>query len=294
MLTSNISLLGNIPNVVSMSQASVDAKKISEEDAQQFIDSVKLFLMRAKSHIGYKYVDYHVQTKFKYIDLVKISNYQLLSVYNTNTRKCLINISATFKTKTANIDPRDCYAMTLYGHICSCLTAKPNFTNEYEPFCEYMCSLFLKIFAKKFGITGVYAELMPQFRFIVYMYILVKFFGVNGDKALHIASANCKFDVKKLNIPRLKDYDIYNIKDMIRLLSDSGTCPGLNVYKFVETMIRNFDTMGLAMFEDLMRFSSAIFTSTINSNSFFGEKLLFYNSNNYTKINNIIENSLSK
>lgn len=293
MLTKNISLLQNIPNVVSMSQNDVDSYKLSDEDNQLFYDSVKLFTSRAKSHIGYKYVDFHIQNQFKYIDLVKIPKYPLLAVYNTNTKKCLVNISATLKSKPTNIDSRDCYAMILYGHVCSYLTSNSDFTKEHEPFCNYMSLMFLKIFAKRYGITGSFADLIPQFKFIIYFYTLVKFFGVNGDKALHIASSNCKFDPKKLNIPRLKDYDMISIKDTIRLLSDSGTCPGLGAYKFVETMIRLFDPMGLAMFEDLMRFSAALFVSTVNSNSFFPVHLQFYSSSDYTKINSIIDHSLS-
>lgn len=277
-----------------MSQASVDAYKIDEEDTQQFTDSVKLFSTRAKSHIGYKYVDFHIQNQFKFMDIVKIPKYPLLAVYNTNTKKCLINISGTLKSKATNIDSRDCYSMVLYGHICSFLTNRSDFTKDYEPFCNYMCLMFLKIFAKKYGITGSFADLIPQFKFIIYMYTLVKFFGVQGDKAAHIAAANCKFDPKKLNIPRLKDYDVYSIKDMIRLLSDSGTCPGLGTYKFVETMIRLFNPMGLAMFEDLMRFSAALFTSTVNSNAFFPVYFQFYSSSDYSKINEIIEHSLSR
>lgn len=292
MLNKNLTLLSNIPNVVSMSQNDVDSYKISEEDIQNFYDSVKLFSARAKSHIGYKYVQFHIDNQFKYIDIVKIPKYPLLAVYNSNTKKCLINISATLKSKPTNIDARDCYAMTLYGHVCSYLTSRNDFA-DYEPFCNYMCLMYLKIFAKKYGITGSFADLIPQFKFIVYMFTLIKFFGMNGDKALHVASANCKFDPKRLTIPRMKDYDLYNIKDMIRLLSDTGTCPGLGSYKFVEIMIRLFNVMGLAMFEDLMRFSCALFTSTVNSNSFFPVHLQFYSSSDYAKINDIIEHSLS-
>lgn len=294
MLTRNLTLLQNVPNVVTMSQYDVDKYKISEEDSLHFFDSVKLFSARAKSHIGYKYVQYHIDNNFRFIELVKIPKYPLLAVYNTNTKKCLINISATLKSKTNNIDSRDCYSMINYGHVCSFFTVNSNFTQEYEPFCNYMTLLFLKVFAKKYGITGSFAHLIPQFKFIIYTYILIKFFNFNGDKAIKLAASNCKFDPSTLSVPRLKDYDLFNIKDVIRLLSDSGTCPGLGVYKFVETMIRLFNVMGLSMFEDLMRFSSAIFTSTINSNSFFPNYLQFYSSTDYNKMNDIIENSLSK
>lgn len=293
MVTKNLTLLQNVPNVVSISQANVDSYKIPEDDINQFYDSVKLFSVRAKSDITYKYVEFHLKNNFKYIDIVKIPKYPLLSVYNTNTKKCLINISGTLKNKVGNINSRDSYSMVVYGHACSCLTT--NKITEFEPFCNYMALMFLKIYSKKYGITGSYADLIPQFRFIIYYYTLVKFFNISTNEAIKIASSNCHFDIKKLNIPDIKEYDLFSVKNMIRLLSDTGTCPGLNLYKFVENGIRLFGAMNLAIFEDLMRFCCALFTSTINSNSFFPMSLqVAYSITDYNKINTIIESVLSK
>jgi hypothetical protein len=155
--------------------------------------------------------------------------------------------------------------------------------------------MFLKIYSKKYGITGSYADLIPQFKFIIYYYTLVKFFNFATDKAIKIASASCHFDPEKLNVPRLKDYDLYFPKEMIKLLSDTGTCPGLNLYKFVENTVRLFGAMNLAIFEDLMRFCAAMFTSTINSNAFFPMSFqVAYSLTDYNKINSIIESTLSK
>lgn len=293
MLTKKLTLLQNTSNVVSMSQADVDNYKLDDEDIQQFYDTVKLFSIKAKSDITYKYVDFHLKNNFKYLDLVKIPKYSLLSVYNTNTKKCLVNIGATLKTKASNINARDAYSMIVYSHVCSVLSV--NQIKEYEPFCNYMCLMLLKIYSKKYGITGSYADLIPQFKFIIYYYTLVKFFEKDTRSAIKIASANCRFDVSHLNIPDIKQYDMAFPKEMIRLLSDTGTCPGLNLYVFVENIIRLFGTMNLAIYEDLMRFCAAMFTSTINSNSFFPVSFQrVYSLNDYNKINSIIESTLSK
>jgi len=293
MLTKNLSLLQSLPNVVSMPQATVDGYKLDDEDIQQFYDSVKLFSIKAKSDLTYKYVDFHLKNNFKFLDLVKIPKYPLLAVYNTNTKKCLVNISATLKSKASNINSRDAYSMIVYAHTCACLST--NQIKEYEPFCNYMCLMFLKIYSKKYGITGSYADLIPQFKFIIYYYTLVKFFDIASDKAIKMASSYCHFDPDKLNVANIKEYDLYFPKEMIRLLSDTGTCPGLNLYKFVENTVRLFGAMNLAIFEDLMRFCSAMFTSTINSNSFFPMSFqVAYSLTDYNKINSIIESTLSK
>lgn len=294
MLTKNLTLLNSsgLPNVVSISQAAVDSHKLPDDDIQQFYDSIKLFSIKAKSDITYKYVDFHLKNNFKYLDIVKLPKYPLLAVYNTNTKKCLVNISGTLKTKASNINSRDAYTMIVYAHTVSSLSV--NSITDYEPFCNYMCLMFLKIYSKKYGITGSYADLIPQFKFIIYYYTLVKFFNLATDKAIKIASANCHFDPDSLNIPSLKEYDLYSPREMIKLLSDSGTCPGLNLYKFVENTIRLFGSMNLAIFEDLMRFCAAMFTSTINSNSFFPMSFQHYSISDYNKINSIIESTMSR
>jgi hypothetical protein len=80
---------------------------------------------------------------------------------------------------------------------------------------------------------------------------------------------------------------------MLKLLDDSGVCPGLGAYRFLETVIRYYNVMGLAMFEDLMRFCSAMFCSGINSNSFFPQiSQLAYSRTDYDKIIQVMEKKL--
>ena len=60
MITKNIEMLRNIPNVVSMSQADVDGYSIDSVSKEQFYDSVDLFSNRAKNHYTYRYVKFHL------------------------------------------------------------------------------------------------------------------------------------------------------------------------------------------------------------------------------------------
>jgi len=294
MISKNISLLKNIPNVVNMSQADVDSYKVDDESTQQFIDSVSLFSNRAKSHMTYKYVKFHLDNNFKYMDIVKIPKYPLLSVYNLNTKRCLLNITGTLKSNVGNIDPRDLYTMVMYGHCCSCLTMKPINSGYYEFFCNYICLLLLKMFAKKYGITGSYVDLIPQFKYVVSCYVLMKFFGVSFPSADKKAKAYSKFDSNILRKKvSLDNYNLGNISDMLRLLSDASICPGLGTYRFLETVIRYFDVMNVAIFEDIMRFCCTMYCCGINSNSFFPQQFqLMYSKTDYEKIIEIIEKIL--
>lgn len=294
MISKNISLLKDIPNVVSLSQADVDDYKLDDSEIEQFYDNVRLFSIKAKNHITYKYVDFHLKNDFKYLDIVNIPKYPLLAVYNKNTKKCLVNISATLRSKVQNVEPRDLYTMVAYAHCCSTLTFNDINSSYYEPFCSYINFMFLKLFSKKYGITGSYTDLIPQFKYIVTMYILCKFFGFNPKESNKKSESLCHFDSSKLwKELDPKNYNFYNIKEMMTLLSDSGTCPGIGIYRFTETVVRLFGVMNLAIFDDLMRFCCAMFCSTINSNSFFPPNFqLSYSQEKFAKINEIIDHYL--
>lgn len=294
MISKNISLLKDIPNVVSLSQADVDDYKLDDDQIEQFYDNVRLFSIKAKNHITYKYVDFHLKNNFKYLDIVNIPKYPLLAVYNKNTKKCLVNISATLRSKVQNVEPRDLYTMVAYAHCCSTLTFNDINSSYYEPFCSYINFMFLKLFSKKYGITGSYTDLIPQFKYIVTMYILCKFFGFNPKESDKKSESLCHFDSSKLwKELDPKNYNFYSIKEVMTLLSDSGTCPGIGIYRFTETVVRLFGVMNLAIFDDLMRFCCAMFCSTINSNSFFPPNFqLSYSQEKFAKINEIIDHYL--
>jgi hypothetical protein len=294
MITKKLSLLRDIPNYVSMSQADVDLYKLDDDQIKHFKDSVELFSNRAKSHDSYQYVKFHLDNNFKYFDIVKIPKYPLLAVYNINTKKCLINISASLKTNVNNIDARDLYTMVCYAHCVSCLTMNSIDVNNYEYFCNYICLMMLKLFAKKYGITGSYVDLIPQFKYVVSVYVLMKFFGLKFSEADKKAKAFSKFDSNIL-YKRIKpdNYNLNEIKDMLRMLDDGGICPGFKPYRFLETIIKYYNVMGLSMFEDIMRFCSALFCASINSNSYFPQIFqLAYSKMDYDKIFQIIEKKL--
>jgi len=294
MITKYIELLRGIPNYVGMSQADVDQYAVDNFSREQFIDSVDLFSNRAKNHYTYRYVKFHLDNNFKYIDIVNIKKYPLLSVYNTNTKKFLINIAASLKSKISNIDPRDMYTMVCYGHCCSCLTTNTIPLEYAEHFCNYFSLMFLKMFAKKYGITGSYVDLIPQFKYIVSAYILIKFFGLKFEDANKKAKAISKFDSSQLDKKiNLSNYNLSKLDGMVKLLSDSQVCPGIGMYRFTETVMRYYGVVNLAIFEDIMRFCSTLFCCNINSNSFFPQTFqLAYSKTLFEKIIQITEKYL--
>jgi hypothetical protein len=294
MIKEALTLLNNKPNIFDFPQATIDSFKIDADDHDVFVSSVKLFYSKAKSSKQFttKYVEFHLDNNFKYIDIIRYAQYPLPAVFNKQTKRCILNLSALGKRSISNVGIRDIYTMVVYGHICSYLSAGVKLPEDgADPFAEYVIQMLLKIFSKKYGLTGSYVDLIPQLRFFTSCYVYVSFFGIEKDAAIQKASYFSKVDPKQLKVD-LSKYDFTKINDFLQAMSDNEVTPGLNTYRFLETMIRNFGTMNLPIFEDVMRFSSVMVASTINGNTYFPPVLQMYNPKVYFKVNSIIESAI--
>jgi len=294
MIKEKLSLLNDRPNFFDVPQATIDPFRIEDEDEEVFKTTVKIFLSKSKNHFTSKYVQFHVNNNFKYIDIIRYPKYPLPAVYNKSTKRGIINIAAIGRKSVSNIAMRDMYSMVVYSHVCSVLSSGTSISpSNSDPIIEYMIQLLLKIFAKKYGLTGSYIDYIPQFRFLVSLYLYSSFFEINYNESIKLASHFAKIDPKRLKLDFSK-YDFTKIDNLFIALSDSQIMPGMNNYIFLETMIKHFGTMNLAIFEDLMRFSSTMVASSINGNNYFPPILQMYNQKLYLKTNSIIEATIDK
>lgn len=294
MIKENLSLLNDKPNIFDFPQATIDSFSIDSEDKDIFISSVKIFSSKAKKHFANKYVEFHINNNFKYMDIAKISKYPLPAAYNRQTKKCVINPSAFGRKSISNITARDLYTLTVYSHICYVMSSGTAIPIENsEPFCDYFIQIFLKTFAKKYGITGDYVDMIPRFRFLVSCYMYISFFGLTTNEAIKKASHFAKTDPKSLDID-FEKYNFSTIDGLLNSLSDSQLTPGLNSYRFLDTMIRNFGVMNLPIFEDIMRLSATLIASSINGNTYFSPTFMMYHPKLYLKVNSIIEAVVDK
>jgi hypothetical protein len=271
MIKSNLQLLDGSPNFFDFPQSTIDNYLIDGSEKSLFQSTVKLFFdsKLSKSFIGYKYIKFHLDSDLKYLDIVRFPKYPLPGVLNLSTRKIIINISALGKRSISNLEAKDLCSLIIYSHICGSLSGRTKISDSsFNIFCEYFSAVFLKIFSKKYGITGSYIDLIPHLRFLVSLYVCVSFFDFTLKKAITKSQGISKFNMKSLEVD-LKNYDLTNIKDFIRLLNDSQVMPGINIYKFVDTMIKQFGVMNIVLFEDLMRCCSTLFASTVPQNSYF-------------------------
>jgi len=294
MIKKTLSLLNDKPNIFEFPQSTIDAFLIDESDKELFMSSVKIFFSKAKSHFTSKYIKFHIDSNLDFFDIARIKKYPLPAVYNKLTKRGIINISAFGRRAISNINMRDLYAMMVYANTCSYLSGGVTISDKHaDPFAEYMAFVFLKTFSKQYGITGSYLDLIPMFRFLIYVYVYQSFFGIDKKQSVKRASHLAKFDPVKLKI-ELSKYNFMQIDDLLLALNDSQVTPGLGKYSFLEKMLRSFGTINLPFFEDIMRFSSTMLASTVNGNSYFPPTLQMYNSNLYNKVNSIIESTINK
>jgi hypothetical protein len=256
------------------------------------VSAVSLFLQKSKSHFSSKHVSFHVDNKFEYIDVVKMNDYPLISAFNKKTKRIIVNLSALEKRSISNIEHRDLYAIILYAHICGFLSSKDRIKDShYQLFCDYMSSIFLKSFAKKFGITGSYASLIPKLRFLVSYYTQLSFFNIDKKKASIQASHLSKINARNLDLD-LEKYDLSSIDGLVQSLSDAQVLPGMNMYKFIDFMIRSFGIINICIYEDLMRFCATIVASTVNGNSYFSPAYQIFQQKVYLDIVSLVDSSI--
>lgn len=295
MIKKELSLLNGAENVFQFPQSTINSFMVEDEEKDVYLSSVKIFMNRMKNHSTAPYVQFHIDTNFKFVDIIRMKQYPLPAVFNATSKHCVINISALQKRSISNIDMRDLYTILVYGHSCLILSLTKNkfILNYPDVICQYMGFVYLKLFAKRYGITGSYIDKIPQFRFIVYAYIYRNFFGFSQKESFRQASVLSRYDISESDV-NLNNYDISIFKEFLKLLSDSEVTPGLTEYRFLEQNIRSFGAMNLPFFEDLMRFCSIILASTVSGNSYFSAAFQLFNQSYFSKVVDIITSALNK
>jgi len=283
MIKQKLTLLADATNIFNFSQNLMDSYSISEEDKEMVSSVVKIFSKKVKEHYTLAKIQHHISNNLSRFDIVSISKYSLPFTFNAPTKKAVVNIAALGKRSVSSIDPRDLYTLIVSAHVFANSILKRLPPSLHADISEFMSAIFLKIFAKKFGLIGSFYHLIPELRYLVSVFVFTSFFDYDQKESYKTAVRYAKYSKSSLKID-LDDYDFRNIYDLIKALNDNGTLPGLTSYMFVSIMISNFGEYNLSMFEDLARFNSAIVASSINGNTITTPRLQLFNPDLYNKI----------
>lgn len=284
MVKDTLSLLSDKPNIFDFPDSTINQFILPEEEKETFLASVKLLVPKVKTHYTFDFAKPHIENGMKNITLVAMNDYPLPAVFNKATKKILINVKSLGKRTVSNIEVRDLYTLIVYGHIVSYFSTIARIpSSESENYANYMSSILLKIFGKKYGLIGSYQKLIPELRFLINSYVLISFFGFEKEQAFQRAAGLAKFNRKTLQID-LETYDFTQTKSFISSLSDSGTMMGMNTYMFINTMLRYFGLASVPMFEDIMRFCATMVCSSISGNTIFKPSLQYMHRELYARI----------
>jgi hypothetical protein len=287
-----LSLLANTDNVLSMSQSTIDAFKIDDNSKEIAVSTLHLFLKKFENHFAVSKINKLVDNKLAPFDFVYMAKYPLPASFNSTTNRGVINIALFNKRDISNVNSRDLYALLVYCYTFSTFIFTPLKLDVYSYIADYMFSIYMKIYAKKFGLAGSYETEIPKFRFFINYFIMISFFNSDSENAKIKASNLAKFNISKLDID-INNYDFQKISDLIRCLSDSNVLKGMSMYYFVSTMVNRVLTHNICMFEDEVRFMATLAGSSVGSNVLFPPNLQFYNKTLYDKILNYIETVIS-
>lgn len=280
-------LLANADNIFDFNQRTIDAQKLDPASVQNIINTMKLFVPKAKAHFAHNLITRQLDNGLHRFDFVPIKH-PLPSAFNIREKKIIINTSIWRKKDVLNVDPRDIYTSLVYGFVGAYYTVKSIDSKDTEVVMDYMANIWIKIFGKKYGLIGSYTKYIPMLRFLVNVHTLVSFFNIPQGIAYKTASNLAKFNMSELEI-NPDDYDFYNTKDFIRTLSDSGVLFGISLHEFAATIIKFLGTVTLPMFEDGMRFMATIAGSSVNSNTIFPPSIPKYNMQLFDRLINGME-----
>lgn len=289
-------ILQNCNNVVDVSQSSIDSlSPLDQDDINVVLSTLKLHAPRLKENVARKYVNFHIESELKYIDWVKIRTYPLVSTYNMNTSRSVINLTAANIRNIDNANPKDLIALVAYSHICSVLSSQMlSISTDYAiPFADYYTSYLLSIFAKRYGLTGTYEDQIPLFKFLTFLYVFRSFFGIDFNKAVNESSRYNHCPPQSVRID-LSQYDFSSITGYISSLNDSQVMQGISLYRFIDSLIKSVGIINLGMFEDCTRFCSTLFAVNVDGNSLFPITLNLFSQKKFSLVTKIIDSVVKK
>lgn len=260
-------------------------QSVKEENS---IDRVHAFLKLNKTKLRHPDVplalDFLSENKDKFY-VVEFNRYILPISYSNKSDSIILNLHPFHVDEVSQLGVPTVLAGVLYGMLFRKIAKGEARVKEayYEMITNYMTSVMIRLFGKQYGLLSRYSYHIPTLRFFVASYILASYFGVDGEnnwrKAAKLSSYNYKDYVDKL-----KKYDMSNILDFVRALSDFGVMPGLNKYRFTERIIKSFSINFLPSFEDVSRFFAGIYCSSVMGNRIVPNFIEKYNKQQYASL----------
>jgi hypothetical protein len=259
-------LLNKTPNLLNVPPSSLKTYE-SEENSPRHVFT---FLTLKQKHIKhftkdkvFKFIG-NLQER-ENIKIINFEKYPLPVTLNGPTKNILINLKPFDVDDVASLNPNDLFAAIMYGYGFSKLINKQvKISDSYaKPIIDFLTSLLVRAFGKKYGLTEIYSAGIPKLKFLLSCYIFSAFFGYpTNEKLLRTATSVAPYNYQPERNELLR-YDYSSVTQFLKALSDLKVMPGIKGYGFTTKIYRWYGIDILAGFEDCSRFLMAILAASV-------------------------------
>lgn len=262
----NLEVLKDTPNYFRFSKSVLDSYSI--ENGVEDLKSIIEMISRRVDHFSSSYMSNFFKKDGR-VYVVNIPNYLLPVSYNIKTQDILLNLNYFNNNDISRIDPRNVYALLLYGISFKNLIENGHKIikdDVYDPVSDFMSTLILRMFGKQYGIMGAFSSEIPKMRFATHLYVMTSFFGETQNKIYKKSASYAGFDHFQV-LDKLDNYDFSKVREYVRFLNDSGAMPGFNSYALSSRLINSFGIFFIPMIEDVSRFFSTMLIGEMKGSS---------------------------
>ena len=282
-------LISNSPNIINFSENVLRSYYIEENSPRHIFAFLELKKKDFVHFTNAKIFDLISNIKKREAIQVIDFDYPLPVTYNISTKGLIINLRFFEIKEISSMSPNDLYACLVYAYLFEkIVTKKIKISDSYiKLIINFMLSFYMKSFARKFGLTGIYSPGIPKLKFLIACYILAAYFGYPINNNFFVKAATFAPYNYYSELDRLKNYNFQDIDQFIKAISDLKVMPGISIMSFTSTIYRFYGVTMLAAIEDCARFFSAILTSSIPGARVVPRHLVQVNKSEYF---NILEN----
>lgn len=292
LIKDEFSLLRGTKNIINIPQDKINEMVKPENEQTKLL----LYLQTNRRMIKHDHVKNILRKG--YIDkfnLVELDNYPLPITYNKNGNSVIVNLKYFGVEEIPQLDPKTLYACIVYGDIFQKLiSGKEKVRENYAfIFTNFYLSMFIRVFGKQFGLLGAYTREIPKLKFLISVYILASFFGIEGERNYKQSASVSQVDFREMR-DDLKKYDFTDVSDFIKALSEFKVMIGINKYRFTEKILKFFTINFIPAIEDCSRFISSIAASNVSGSRLIPGFIYRYNETEYKKIADLGNSILKK
>jgi len=286
-------LLAKVPNVLPFSGIMLNKYRI--EDGLEKIISLLEINRAILKHDYYKYILESLKTRSIRVIPVNMDSYILPISYNPRSNEIIINFHplGISDISSVDIDPRNLYALLLYGIVFKNSFKAKLSIEMAAPIVGFFSSILVRFFGKDYGLIGPYIQKLSKLKFLTTFYILSSFYErISLDQKIEKSSSISVYTPTQEEKITLATVDMSNIINYLKVLSDFDVMPGMNRYLFSSKFVRFFGSNFLPALEDVGRFFSILYISSIRGENIIPGFIKKYNMKNYSDIIHYVHKNL--